>query len=1168
MDREGRAVARDDTPRLGLTPAALAARVKELRSIREQRDALWARAETATGPEQAELYRQSLELLGFANWAGNENCYAFIHEKIRKADPQDSSGAVRWLSFGGDPRDGVPWAEPSWAKALEGKDLTDAAYEEALARIDRELADPRNKVLDQERIQRLMIAKYHVYLRWPGHEEQRFDVQREIAAFAPDTFWGIGARGDLGLRGKSDTPMLTYGWSPGQLRGSLNAWDLHDTGYFFDHSGPYTVRIIHAGGADSVTVRRVALLDDGEVLAEALPHAQLGPGRGPVEAALVFDGWRPDRKLTLRVEVEAADGHLDNAGRFEVDPGLLPPPARSPAQAPADEVSALLAAGRIEALADYFAAREMPAQWELIHACGESTLARIAAREEGVAFLHSLLTDSEWLESFLASGPADWPRALDHLAVLARHVGPWEDPQAQRLATALALQWGQGLPYRLVDRFRHLRRALQDGLMHVSFETLDVRGLRWAVPTWGTATDFQFLLDDRQTRAGDYLGAHGAIRYLGHNVYGVSVQDQWNYVAPWAHVYGNGMGNRPFPAHRQVGGVCGTLSGYGSAVAQVHGLPSTTIGQPGHCAYIIRMGDAWPVGNSVTWPSQAGAPGWEGTGYPTLHRLYERVFQDRECFMAATRLTWRARMEAERAAPRVRVVPGLTYRLYREGVGASLPDFAALSVHSTGATDAIDLAAVRPEPPVNFGVVWEGSLDVARAGEVRLVLHSDDASRVSVAGTPVLETNCARREHDLPLDAGRHALKVEFSQGQGALFLEFGATGVLVADPSGWMKAYERALDAQPTNYATWLEYVKRLETARDVPPQVWLDLGERASRDLAVAHEAGWAIVQRCLDKVLPTLEPSRRLEILTDCNRQLRQARWIKPEAFPYDGILNWQADRVGDPALQVELFGRLLAIHRDPDPANNWIFGSVLAWAANRFGADPLTGPGYARVMDSFFREQGSGVDANLLASTLATGIRKAGASGDIVSYRLWSDMAASLLPQPTPADVHLTPAQAEAFPTFVAFPGEVLSREGMLRTSSACQHDRPFSYRQLLSGGFGGWFDTNPEERPWAQVQLAGEAELTGIVLVNRYEYPPDHEECRWAVPLQVSVSLDGNAWTPVAAFDKTEPVFRVDLTAKPVTARHVRVERVPGAAGSQPPGRFHFRSFLVYGRKNY
>ena len=70
-------------------------RVKELRSVREKRDAKWAEAAKAQGPQKAELLRQSLELLGFANWAGNDNCYKFVHDEIRKADSNDVSGAVR-----------------------------------------------------------------------------------------------------------------------------------------------------------------------------------------------------------------------------------------------------------------------------------------------------------------------------------------------------------------------------------------------------------------------------------------------------------------------------------------------------------------------------------------------------------------------------------------------------------------------------------------------------------------------------------------------------------------------------------------------------------------------------------------------------------------------------------------------------------------------------------------------------------------------------------------------------------------------------------------------------------------------------------------------------------------------------------------------------------------
>jgi hypothetical protein len=1056
LDREGRAVACENKPRLGLTAATLAARVRELRALREQRDTLWAQAEAAQGPERAELLRQSLALLGFANWAGNENGYKPIHDKIRTADPKDESGAVRWLGFGGDPRHGVPWTEPSWAKALEKKELTDADFEEALARIERELKDPRNRVLDHERIQRIMIARYLVYARWPKHEEQRFDVQRQIAAFDPDTFWGIGARGELGLHFRSATPMLTYGWATNQVRSGLNVWDMGDTAYFFDHAGPYTVRLAHAGGNDALKIRRIALLDGLTVLAEAGPEAELGPTNKSVEVALDFAAWRADRKAVLRVEAEAADGHTDIRGSFTVEPQLRPLEDGSKAT----ETERVRAQRELEALRERLgrelageaargdagiarilespAQRTSLAQAELMRVCGTGTLAGIRTRAGGPAFVKSFLNDASWVESFLASDKAEWPQALENLYVLHRYGAGLEPPLHRRLATALALQWGSGSRYRLVNRYRQVLQARQDGLLHVSFEDLDVRGLRWAVPTYGTAKDFQFLLDDRQTRLRDYLGAHGGVWYVSFNVYGCSVQDQWNYIAPWAHVYGTGTGNRPFPAHRQVGGVCGTVSTYGSATAQAHGIPSTAIGQPGHCAYIVRVGREWPVGNSVTWTSYASAPGWDGTGYPTLHRLYEQVNQDREHFMAATRLGWLARLQADRGAP--------------------------------GAGD--------------------------------------------------------------------------------------------------WMKTYERAIAAQPANFDLWLDYVKRLEAVKELPSAAWLELARRASRDLAVAHEAAWAIVRRCLDKGLPGLKPAERMEVLLACNRELRQEKWVKPDGFPYDGILNWQVDSLGDPALATGYYGKLLSIHHSAKPEDNWIFGSILGWGPNRFSANPATASGYAQAMDGFFASQGEAMDKNQLTTSLTAGIRKAAEAGDLVSYRLWRDMAAKMLPPLKPEDVHLNAAQAAAVPKYDPFPGDLLSKDGLLQTSSACPSDKPLSYAQVLGGGFGGWFDTNAEEKPWAQVQLPGEGELSGIVLLNRYEYAPTEAEFQWAAPLKISVSLDGKTWSEVGSFAKADAVFRVDLAGKGIKARFVRIERTPGADKSQAPGRFHFRNFLVYGTKFY
>ena len=123
----------------------------------------------------------------------------------------------------------------------------------------------------------------------------------------------------------------------------------------------------------------------------------------------------------------------------------------------------------------------------------------------------------------------------------------------------------------------------------------------------------------------------------------------------------------------------------------------------------------------------------------------------------------------------------------------------------------------------------------------------------------------------------------------------------------------------------------------------------------------------------------------------------------------------------------------------------------------------------------------------------------------------------------------------------------------------------AYCQVLDGGECGYFDTNGEANPWAQLQLPGEAEISGIVLVDRYEYPP---ESAWDVPLKVSLSADGKSWSEAARFDRSQAVYRVDLRAKPPRARYVRIERLTLDPAKPNTGRLHFRNFLVYGRKLY
>jgi hypothetical protein len=668
------------------------------------------------------------------------------------------------------------------------------------------------------------------------------------------------------------------------------------------------------------------------------------------------------------------------------------------------------------------------AQHELVRCCGIDALAGVAGREGGAAFLTAFLGNPEWIESFLVSGPPAESHAcaLENLRVLYRNGEDVTRPVYRRLATAIALQGGKMLPYRLVDRFRHTQQAHRDLLLHASFDTLDVREMRWTLSLGTSARDYQYLLDDRQVTIGDCPGACWACWYLGDNAYGDTVQGPL-YYRPWSHVY-------TFPElARNVGGVCGSLSTFGSLVARAHGIPSTPAPQPGHCAYVVRSGADWVVGYNVAWPTSFAVPGWDGTGYATANELYEPVYKDQAKLLGASRLLWAARMRLEQPGPR----------------------------------------------------------------------------------------------------------------------LDFG----------DWTTTYERALDAQPLNYGIWLDYMKTLESATNVPPSAWKDLGRRAGMTFTGYPEAGWALVRRAFDRAKVFMTPDERLDFLTYRHEDLRQKVAPRFEAFPFAAVLNWQADGLADPDLVVRFFSRILRVHAAKAP-NDWMFSQVLNWGRDRLAGSPSHRLAFAQAVQSYFREAGEGVKDDLQNEQIRAGIRAAGDKGDLEAFQLWCDMAEQFLPAFQPSDVFLNPAQAKAFPARPSLFGELLSYHATLATSAPSQFDRPLSYRRLLrETPFGGYFDTGAQDNPWAIVQLQGDSELSGIVVVNRYEAPA---ELSWAVPLKISVSTDGKSWTQVALFESAAPVYTVSLAERVPRARFVRVERTSGKAGE----RFHLRNILVYGRQLY
>jgi hypothetical protein len=137
---------------------------------------------------------------------------------------------------------------------------------------------------------------------------------------------------------------------------------------------------------------------------------------------------------------------------------------------------------------------------------------------------------------------------------------------------------------------------------------------------------------------------------------------------------------------------------------------------------------------------------------------------------------------------------------------------------------------------------------------------------------------------------------------------------------------------------------------------------------------------------------------------------------------------------------------------------------------------------------------------------------------------------------------------------AFSGTLLS-EGAFTTFSSVSSrwDKHPWMHWNLGGKRPGMFHTNEDQNPWVTLELRHFGELTGIEIVNR----KTHRER--AVPLHVSVSVDGKTWKEIAVFNKPRASWKIDLSGKHIRARFIRLMK-------KGKGFLHLDNARAYGRR--
>jgi autotransporter-associated beta strand protein len=158
---------------------------------------------------------------------------------------------------------------------------------------------------------------------------------------------------------------------------------------------------------------------------------------------------------------------------------------------------------------------------------------------------------------------------------------------------------------------------------------------------------------------------------------------------------------------------------------------------------------------------------------------------DRQQVTLSDGFTWQVRPIDDASG----TLSGVAWRYHPSG-GPLLPDFTALvpSLFGTRANPAFVDNNPFAAQPDNWSVEFGGYLTVPSDGIYTLFTASDDASRLYIGTTLVVNNNFAQsvteRSGQIALAAGRHRLRVEFADGGGwsTLYLRWQGPGLLKED--------------------------------------------------------------------------------------------------------------------------------------------------------------------------------------------------------------------------------------------------------------------------------------------------------------------------------------------------------------------------------------------------
>ncbi len=265
-------------------------------------------------------------------------------------------------------------------------------------------------------------------------------------------------------------------------------------------------------------------------------------------------------------------------------------------------------------------------------------LQELLADKAAAASFELVCSSQEMLEGLFYSSevPPVLPAIYIFSRILEKDASLAQASRERDIAWAIAIEYAMvnGDPDLAVERALFFIKNFRAGKLHTVFNDIPLSLMRVIVTSKNhkdsvSLSSMQWYIDNAHMPQKYYVGFKGQSAICWrcgwhlNNLLGDSIHV--NYYETYDHYFGDNHATRT----SQVGGVCGSISSFGAACAVANGIPATTMGEPGHCAYAVLVNGTWTPSYSLSWKRNIHWKPWENiTFFSALQLSYDMYTEE------------------------------------------------------------------------------------------------------------------------------------------------------------------------------------------------------------------------------------------------------------------------------------------------------------------------------------------------------------------------------------------------------------------------------------------------------------------------------------------------------------------------------------------------------------